>query len=203
MLPRRVTFLYSARQICRAFVWGTVWCVAAGAVALAQGPLQERLLGRRITAAPAIADRIETRRMDEKDGGTWRRQPANTSRIVGMVVNAQGVVLPRSGNVVVRTVQSGRAVAQTAVDEFGAFHIATIEPGLYSAELLNPGGWVLTSTPVFAIAPGQIVHVTPVLSQSSTGALAQFLKSGTAVAISAAAGAGILALAPVPAPRRD
>jgi len=175
---------------------------AASAVLIAtqafgQAPIQERILGRRI-AVPPISERIEVKPIEDEQGSFSAVKSGGASRIYGVVINELGVVLPSSGILLIRSVRDGRPIAQTPVDPLGQFSLRGIDPGLYTAELVNSSGAILTTSPSFTVGLGEAVQLTPVLSQSSIGGLAQILGSSTASAVNSAASAGILAVAPLP-----
>ena len=168
-----------------------------GSAAAAQAPLQERILGRLITV-PALSQRVEVRRIENGVGAFSGLRRTAATRIFGIVINEHGLVLPSAGVVLIRSIRDGRAVAHSDVDAQGRFDIRGVDSGLYTAELHNSAGSVLTASPAFTIGAGEVVQLTPVLAQTSFAGLTQFLSSGTASAINSAVAAGVMTVAPLP-----
>jgi hypothetical protein len=171
-----------------------------GSVAFAQspGPLQERILGQRI-AVPPINERINIAPIVDGPGAFSAPPGLRTSRILGVVINEVGVVVPSAGFVVVRSLRDGKVVGQTEVDKLGQFNMHGVDPGLYAAELVNPSGSVISTSPSFTVGVGEIVQLTPVVSDSSLGGLASLMGGSTAGAVNSAASAGVIAIE-TPAP---
>ena len=197
-LPPRAQIPHTLRRICRRVPLAVaVVSVLAVPVAVAQQPLQEQILGRRIPVPP-IAERIDVRPIEDQVGSFSGLKSPHATRIYGVVINELGVVLPAAGTVIIRSLADGRAVAQTKVDALGQFSIREIDSGMYIAELVNASGSILTSSPAFTVGVGQVVQLTPVVSQHTFGGLAQFLSSGTTSAVNSAITASILTVAPLP-----
>ena len=170
-----------------------------GNVMFAQpGPIQERILGQRI-GVPPINERINISPIQE-GVGAFSAPPAPTaSRIFGVVINESGLIVPSAGYVIVRSLRDGKVIGQTQVDPLGQFSLPGVDPGLYAAELVNQAGSLITSSPSFTVGIGEIVQLTPVVSQSSLGGLSTLLGSSTAGAVNSAVSAGVLAIeTPVP-----
>jgi hypothetical protein len=195
MLSAAVPKLHSRRSV-RGLLAVLVLAIGAASVVFAQ-PIQERILGRRM-AVPAIAERIQVVKIEDEVGSFSGLPASSATRIQGVVINELGDVVPSAGQVIVRRIADGQVVAETPVDAVGQFSIRGIDSGLYSAELVNSAGAVLTSSSAFTVGLGEIVQLTPVISQHSIGGLAQFLTSGTTSAISSAVTAGVLTVAPPP-----
>jgi hypothetical protein len=197
MLPPQVPIFHTARRICHVVSGAAVGTVVAATVILAQ-PLQERILGPRVQV-PAISDRIEIRRIEDQIGSFTGLKTTASNRIYGVVINEVGVVLPSAGTIVIRSLMNGTEVAQTAVDPLGQFAVRGIESGLYTAELVNASGNILTSSPAFTVGVGEIVQLTPVVSQRGFDGLSRLFTSGTRSAVVSAISAGVLTVAPLPA----
>ena len=187
------------RHYARSLARPIVAALLAGTVAFAQpGPIQERILGQRI-AVPAINERINISPITEGIGAFSAPPAASTSRIFGIVINELGLIVPSAGFVIVRSLRDGKVIGQTQVDTLGQFNLPGVDPGLYAAELVNQAGSVLTSSPSFTVGIGEIVQLTPVVSQSSIGGLASLIGSSTSGAVNSAVSAGVLAVE-TPAP---
>lgn len=166
-----------------------------GSVAFAQGPapIQERILGQRIDVPP-INERISIVPITEGVGAFTATPTSSSSRIFGVVINELGVIVPSAGFVIVRSLQNGKVIGQTQVDTLGQFSLPGIDPGLYTAELVDEGGTIITSSPSFTVGIGEIVQLTPVVSQHSLSGLSALMGSSTAGAVNSAVSAGVLAI---------
>jgi hypothetical protein len=196
MLPLSVPFLHRTRLICRSAAVG-VTVAALGAALLAQSPIQERVVGRRIQVPP-IAERIEIRPIEHEVGSFQGLKPQPPNRISGIVITDLGDVLPNAGTVIIRSLTSGQAVATAIVDGQGQFAVREVEPGVYTAVLVNDGGDILTSSAAFTVGVDQLVRITAVVPRRSPRGFAHYLTSATTAAVLAAVGAGILTVAPPP-----
>lgn len=166
-----------------------------GSVAFAQapGPLQERILGQRIDVPP-INERINIAPINDGSGAFTAPPGISSSRIFGVVINEMGIVVPSAGFVIVRSLRDGKVIGQTEVDKTGQFNMPGVQPGLYAAELVNQSGTVLTSSPSFTVGVGEIVQLTPVVTDTSLGGLSSLMGNSTAGAIDSAVNAGVLAI---------
>jgi hypothetical protein len=166
-----------------------------GTVLSAQGPgpIEERILGQRI-GVPAINERINISPIQDEVGAFTAPPATTTSRIFGVVINELGLIVPSAGFVLIRSLRDGKIIGQTEVDQLGQFSLPGVDPGLYAAELVNQAGTLLTTSPSFTVGIGEIVQLTPVVSQSSIGGLASLIGNSTAGAVNSAASAGILAI---------
>lgn len=172
------------------------------ATLVAQGPIDPRVASR-LVRVPPISARVTITPVDDQPGAFSTVAGGGMSRIYGIVINELGVVVPDSGQVVVRSLATGRVVAQGQVDSLGQFSIPGLDPGMYSAQLMNSAGGVVTSSPAFTVGIGEVVQLTPVVSSSSIGGLAQVLGNATGGATSSATAATLQAAAnsvPIVAP---
>lgn len=167
--------------------------VGSAAFAQGTGPLQERILGQRIDVPP-INERINIAPIVDGTGAFFAPPGIRSSRIFGVVINEMGVIVPSAGFVVVRSLRHGKVIGQTEVDKLGQFNVPGVEPGLYAAELVNQSGTVLSTSPSFTVGVGEIVQLTPVVSDTSLGGLASLMGDSTAGAVNSAVGAGVLAI---------
>jgi hypothetical protein len=173
--------------------------VVAGTVGFAQVPAPTpRIAGQRVDVPP-LSERINIRPVTEGPGAFSKPRAARTSRVFGAVINELGFIVPSAGLVVLRSLEDGNIVAQTEVDAFGQFNVPQIAPGLYTADLVDDRGAVLTSSPSFTVGLDEVVQITPVVSQRTDGGLGALLRSGTAGVLYAASSAGVLAIQ-TPAP---
>lgn len=163
------------------------------ATLVAQGPIDPRVASR-LVKVPPISARVTITPVDDQPGAFSTVAGGGMSRIYGIVINELGVVVPDSGQVVVRSLATGRVVAQGQVDSLGQFSIPGLDPGMYSAQLMNSAGGVVTSSPAFTVGIGEVVQLTPVVSSSSIGGIAQVLGSATGGASGAASSATAAAL---------
>jgi hypothetical protein len=171
----------------------------AGTTLLAQpGPIQERITGARIDVPP-ISDRINVGPLDEGLGAFSPMRTSGRSRIFGIVINELGLIVPSAGTIIVRSLGDGTVRGETLVDTSGQFQLAAVDPGLYAAELVDADGRVVTASPSFSVAAGEIVHITPVVAQRSLAGLSSLVGSSTAGAVNSAVSAGVLAVQ-TPAP---
>lgn len=166
-----------------------------GTVAFAQGPgpIQERILGQRIDVPP-INERINIGPITDGAGAFSATPGISNSRIFGVVINELGVVVPSAGFVIVRSLRDGKVIGQTEVDKLGQFSLPGVDPGLYAAELVNQSGTILTTSPSFTVGVGEIVQLTPVVSEYSLGGLGALVGNSTAGAVNSAVSAGVLAI---------
>jgi hypothetical protein len=171
----------------------TFLVVSAGVVAQPRGPIDERIIGRRIEVPP-ISERINIAPLTEGTGAFSAPPGVTSSRIFGIVINELGVIVPSAGVVVVRSLGNGKVIGQTPVDNLGQFSMRGVDPGLYAAELVDSGGTVVTSSPSFTVGIGEIVQLTPVVPQNSIGGLASILGNSTSSTINSAANAGVVAV---------
>jgi hypothetical protein len=172
--------------------------VVAGAVTFAQEAARPRVVGQRVDVPP-LSERINIRPVLEGPGAFSNARAPRSSRLFGVVINDLGFIVPSAGLIVVRSLENGIIVAQAEVDARGEFNVPRIEPGLYAVELVDESGAVLTSSPSFSVGTGEIVQLTPVVSQRTDAGLSALLRSGTAGALYAAASVGVLAVQ-TPAP---
>jgi hypothetical protein len=198
-----VTFVrdcFNLRQHLRSLARPAVGLLLVGSVVFAQGtsPIQERILGHRIEVPP-INERINIAPITEGVGAFSATPTARSSRIFGVVINELGVIVPSAGFVIVRSLQSGKVIGQIQVDPLGQFNLPGIDPGLYAAELVDASGVIITSTPSFIVGIGEIVQLTPVVTENSLGGLASLVGSSSAGAVNSAVSAGVLAIE-TPAP---
>jgi hypothetical protein len=189
LLTVRLHFRSFARPV------AVVLLVGSAAFAQAPGPLQERILGQRIDVPP-INERINIAPINDGTGAFTAPPGINTSRIFGVVINEMGIVVPSAGFVIVRSLRDGKVIGQTEVDKTGQFNLPGVDPGLYAAEVVDPSGSVLASSPSFTVDAGEIVQLTPVVSNSSLSGLTSLMGSSTAGAVNSAVNAGVLALDP-------
>lgn len=183
------------RQHFRSFTRPAALVLLVGSVAFAQapGPLQERILGQRIDVPP-INERINIAPINDGSGAFTAPPGISSSRIFGVVINEMGIVVPSAGFVIVRSLRDGKVIGQTEVDKTGQFNMPGVQPGLYAAELVNQSGTVLTSSPSFTVGVGEIVQLTPVVTDTSLGGLSSLMGNSTAGAIDSAVNAGVLAI---------
>lgn len=157
-------------------------------------PIDERILGQRVTVPP-ISERITVTPLEDGPGAFSATPSSGASRIFGVVINELGLIVPAAGFVLIRSLRDGKVMGRTQVDQYGQFSMPGVDPGLYSAELVNGAGGVITSSPAFTVGVGEIVQLTPVVSSSSIGGLASLVGNSTAGAVNSAVNAGVSALA--------
>lgn len=185
------------RQHFRSLARPAALVLLVGSVAFAQGPgpIQERILGQRIEVPP-INERINISPITDGVGAFSATPGVSRSRIFGVVINELGLIVPSAGYVIVRSLKDGKVTGQTQVDPLGQFNLPGVDPGLYAAELVNQSGSLLTTTPSFAVGAGEIVQLTPVVSDASLDGFASLLGNSTAEAVNSAVNAGVLAVDP-------
>lgn len=167
--------------------------LAATAFAQGRGPIQTRITGQQLHVPP-ISGRVIVSPIQEGPGAFSAAPAPTVSRIFGVVINELGLIVPAAGVVLVRSLHDGKVVGRIQVDNLGQFSLPGVNPGLYVAELVDGAGSVITSTPSFTVGIGQMVQLTPVVSQSSFGGLASLIGSSTAGTVNSAVSAGVLAL---------
>lgn len=182
---------------------GAAVLVLAGGTLIAQtrsgsGPIEERILGERYTVPP-ISERITVSPIEEGPGAFAPAPASGSSRIFGVVINDLGLIVPSAGFVIVRNLRDGKVIGQVQVDQLGQFTMPGVGPGLYSAELVNSTGGVITASPSFTVGVGEIVQLTPVVANNSIGGLASLIGNSTAGAVNSAVSGGVIALQ-TPAP---
>lgn len=183
------------RQHFRSLARPAAVVLLVGSVAFAQGPgpIQERILGQRIDVPP-LNERINIAPITEGVGAFSAPPSSSRSRIFGIVINEVGLVVPSAGFVIVRSLMDGKVIGQTEVDAVGQFSLPGVEAGVYAAELVDQSGAVLTTTPSFTVGVGEIVQLTPVVSDTSFGGLASLMGNSTAGTVNSAVNAGVLAM---------
>jgi hypothetical protein len=157
------------------------------------GPIQERILGERFNVPP-INERINITPITDGTGAFSAAPGVTRSRIFGVVINEIGIVVPSAGFVIVRSLRDGRVIGQAEVDKLGQFSLPGVDPGTYAAELVNQKGVIITTSPSFTVDAGEIVQLTPVVTDPSLGGLAALFGNNTAGAVASAVNAGVLAI---------
>jgi hypothetical protein len=183
------------RQHFRSLARPAAVILLVGGVAFAQGPgpIQERILGQRIDVPP-INERINISPITDGVGAFSAPPGISSSRIFGVVINELGLIVPSAGYVIVRSLKNGSVTGQTQVDHLGQFSLPGVDPGLYAAELVNQSGTILTTSPSFTVGVGEIVQLTPVVSDTSLGGFGSLVGNSTAGAVDSAVNAGVLAI---------
>ena len=124
------------------------------------------------------------------------RSNSRSVSVFGIVQNHAGALVPNAGRVILRELLTGQVAGTADVNDLAQFSLRTVPPGLYSAELLEPTGRVIASTPAFAAAAGQVIQLAQTIPSLPAQGLARVAASATSNALVSAASSGVLAVAP-------
>ncbi|MGE0039661.1 MAG: hypothetical protein AB7V01_00620 [Vicinamibacterales bacterium] len=177
---------------------------AATLLVCAQGAAAQQPIGpgpataQPVRMAPIQLGRIDSAPILDTEGAFMPlRGSSRGMNIYGIVQNQLGVMVPNAGTVVIRDILTGRVVAQTQVNNLAQFTFQGLEPGLYTAELVNNvGGAVIASSPAFSAAAGEVIQIAQTIPTVPLTGLARFASSATSSAVTSAASSGVLAVTP-------
>lgn len=157
----------------------------------AQGPIT----GAPIRLKPLESGRIEGKPLEDT-AGAFRglRRTSGLTRIVGMVMTSNGVIVPSAGVVMLRSLTTGRVVGQVSVDPLGQFGLAGFEPGMYVAEVVDMTGSVIATSPAFTVGLSELVQVAPIIPVNPLTSFAYWAGNGAATAVNTATSAGVIAV---------
>jgi len=162
------------------------------------GPLQEAIRGRRVSEAPRIEGRRMVARPIEDTVGAFTpmRNTSTRPSIIGSVKSYLGDLVPNAGDVLIRSLTDGSVVAHTQVDQFAQFLVRGIDPGLYTAQLVDATGATLATTGAFTASVGDVIHLAPVIPNSPFVNVAALFANSTSSVVDSAASGGVLAVKP-------
>jgi hypothetical protein len=160
-------------------------------------PIHEAIRGLLVRGAPIRAERIVAVPIDGTAGsfGVTRAGAAGPT-IRGIVQNYLGELVPRAGDVVIRSLADGQVVATVPVDGRAQFTASGFRPGFYTAQLIDDDGDVLASTGAFTAATGEVIQLAPVVPVTPLTNAPSFLSNASQTVVSSAASAGVMAIDP-------
>jgi hypothetical protein len=95
--------------------------------------------------------------------------PATTGAITGTAKSSTGKALPNH-TVQVRNLQTGQLAGTTTSNAAGEFSFASLSPGNYVIEVVNPAGAIVGSSTSIAVVAGATVTVPVAATAAATGA---------------------------------
>jgi hypothetical protein len=114
--------------------------------------------------------------------------------VEGAALDSSGQIMPNA-IVRLRDARTGQIVATGHTDKVGLFHFASVEPGLYVAEIVGTDQTVVASSWLLTVDPGEFVSATvrlPFRLPIFGGFLGNSVPSAVSI-LSAAAASGVLA----------
>ena len=173
----------------------TTVTILLGLSAAAQGPITQRPY----SLQPLPSGRIEVRPFDDTTGAfAGLRRTGLGARVGGTVLTSDGLPAGSVGSVLLRSLVSGRTGDPIPLDPQGQFTLSGVQPGLYVADVVDPGGSLLTSSSAFTVAAGESATIWPVIPARPLSSFAYWTSNSISNALNAAANAGILAGDPPP-----
>ena len=80
------------------------------------------------------------------------------------------------------------------MDQFANFSVASFEPGVYTAQVVDQTGTTRATTGAFTANAGDVIHLVPVIPNGPLANVAALFANSTSRVVNSAASGGVLAV---------